>query len=80
MSKQECIPVGCVPFAAVAVSEGGVFLGEGCLPGGGLADTPLPPTLVGRMTDTCKNITLLQLRLRTVNIIIGGSVVSQQLV
>ena len=30
-SVQECIPVGCVPSAVVAVLEGGVCLG-GCLP------------------------------------------------
>ena len=31
---QECIPVGCVPSAAVAVSRGwGVCLPRGCLPG-----------------------------------------------
>ena len=29
MFKQECIPVGCVPSAAVAICWGG-----GCLPGG----------------------------------------------
>ena len=29
VKKQECIPVGCVPSAAVAVCLGG-----GCLPGG----------------------------------------------
>ena len=32
--KQECIPVGCVPSAAVAVSGGGVVCLGGCLPGG----------------------------------------------
>ena len=31
--KQECIPVGCVPSAAVAV-PGGVCLGGVCLIGG----------------------------------------------
>ena len=78
MSKQECIPVGCVPSAAVAVPGGGPP--RGYLPGGGLADTTLPPTLVDRMTDRCKNITLLQLRLRTVHVIVGGPVESPQLV
>ena len=36
--KQECIPVGCVPSAAVAVSrgEGVSALGGGCLLGGGV--------------------------------------------
>ena len=35
--KQECIPVGCVPFAAVAVSRGGV---SAFGPGGGLLLVP----------------------------------------
>ena len=35
--KQECIPVGCVPSAAVAVvGEGGDCLGGVFLPGGGV--------------------------------------------
>ena len=34
-SQQECIPVGCVPTAAVAISFGGG--GVVCLPGGGLS-------------------------------------------
>ena len=71
--KQECIPVGCVPSAAVAVS--GVCVPRGCLPvGGGLpggvsdigGGVHLPP--VDRMTDTCENITFPQLLLRTVKI------------
>ena len=33
--KQECIPVGCVPSAVVAVCWGGGLPGGGCLPGGG---------------------------------------------
>ena len=45
MIKQKCIPVGCVPSAAVAISWGG------CLPGGVSA----PPR--NRMTDACENIT-----------------------
>ena len=33
--QQECIPVGCVPSAAVAVCRGGAWsLSGGCLPGG----------------------------------------------
>ena len=33
--KQECIPVGCVPSAAVAISwGGGQVLPRGCLPRG----------------------------------------------
>ena len=34
--KQECIPVGCVPSAAVAIWGGGVCPGSGCLPGRGV--------------------------------------------
>ena len=33
--KQECIPVGCVPSAAEAISGGGGRAGGVCLPGGG---------------------------------------------
>ena len=32
--KQECIPVGCLQSAAVAVSGGGDVCPRGCLPGG----------------------------------------------
>ena len=35
ITKQECIPVGCVPFAAVAVSRGGGSPWRGGLLGGG---------------------------------------------
>ena len=61
--SQECIPVGCVPSAAVAVWRGGgggvsaqgrVCPGVGCLPGGCIP------------ACRCKNITFPQLRLRTV--------------
>ena len=38
--KQECIPVGCVPYAAVAVG-GGVSSQVGCLPQCMLEYTPL---------------------------------------
>ena len=34
--KQECIPVGCVPSAAVAISGGGCLPG-GCLPRAGVS-------------------------------------------
>ena len=47
--EQKCIPVGCVPSAALAVPGGG----EGCLP-----DT-LP---VNRITDRFKNIAATTLR------------------
>ena len=49
---QECIPVGCVQAAAVAV---GGCLHQAPSPG---ADIPA----VNRMTDACENITLPQLR------------------
>ena len=51
LERQECIPVGCVPSAAVAVSlgRGGVCLGGwvsawggGCLPGGVCQMCPPP--------------------------------------
>ena len=45
--KQECIPVGCILSSVVAVP-------------GGVSACQTPH--VNRMTDTCKNITLLQLR------------------
>ena len=46
--NQECIPVGCILSSVVAV------------PGGGVSACQTPP--VNRMADTCKTITLLQLR------------------
>ena len=55
--KQECIPVGCVRYAAVAVGGWGVF------PSGVSASVHAgihPP--VNRITDACENITLPQLR------------------
>ena len=60
--KQECIPVGCVPPAHWP-SVGGVPAQGGCTcPGGctyaGVTCPGTPP--VNRMTDRCKNITLLQ--------------------
>ena len=61
--QQECIEVGCVPSAAVAVRGGGVCpedVSRGGLPWGGVH----PP--VDRMTDACENITFPQLLLRTV--------------
>ena len=62
--KQECIPVGCVPPAAVAVPGGspgrGGLQAPGTPPGADPpADTPPP---INRMTDACENITLPQLR------------------
>ena len=51
--KQECIPVGCVPSAAVAVS------------GGGGVSARHPPW-TEFLTHACENITFLQLHLRMV--------------
>ena len=72
--KQECIPVGCVPPAAVAVPGGA----PPCTPPGTRHPhppdqappreqaPPLPreqvPPPVDRITDACENITLPQLR------------------
>ena len=66
---QECIPEGCVPSAAVAVSGGGVCLGV-CLPRGVSAQgacTP-PPVCTEFLTYTCENITFLQLCLQAIKI------------
>ena len=71
--KQECIPVRCVPSAAMTIPRGVSGRGVVCLAGKTSAcqgvsacqrrlsacQNPLP---VDRMTDTCKNITLQQLR------------------
>ena len=65
ISKQECIPVGCVPVVVYRTgvggghypgrgSPGGLCLGER----GSLSGRPPPP--VNRMTHRCKNITLPQ--------------------
>ena len=74
-SKQECIPVGCIPSAAVAAR--GVCIpactGQGCIPactgqggvylGGICPKGCLPHTSpVNRITDAYENITLPQLR------------------
>ena len=70
ISSQDCIPVGCVPSAAVAVSEGGGSArGGGVLPrgrGGGYLPRGCTTPHVDRMTDACENITFSQLLLRTV--------------
>ena len=78
---QECIPVGRVPSAAVAVCWGrGCLPAKGRLPRGWLsrgvsargvcvskhALSQTPHPPVNRMTDRCKNITFPQLRLRAV--------------
>ena len=53
---QECIPVGCVPPAAVSVGRGGSVCSRRRLVSQhALRQTPPP---VNRMTDRCKNITL----------------------
>ena len=57
ISKQECIPVGCVPSAAVAFSG----VGRGCLPEGGvclrgdvyLRGVYTPPGSRGRSPSPC---------------------------
>ena len=59
-TEQECIPVGCVPSATVAVCSRGWVSARGCLPVGDVCQTTPPP--VNRMTDVCENITLPQLR------------------
>ena len=75
--RQECIPVGCVPSAAVAAGAGGMYpsmhWAVGCLPRGVSAQGRFCPDacwythpLVNRITDRCKNITFPQFRLRTV--------------
>ena len=75
LAKQECIPVGCVQSAVVAIREGGLSqhtLGRGCVSqhvlgrgdvymGGVCPGVCLPPPVV-RMTDACENITFPQLR------------------
>ena len=79
--KQECIPGGCLPSAAVAV--GGVG-GRGCLPGdggvcpGGVfaqvhAGIHITPLWTEFLTHACENITFPQLRLRTVKIVLKNT-------
>ena len=66
--KQECIPVGCVPSAAVAAGRGGRCLpGWGCLLGGICSmHAGIHPPWTEWLTNGCKNITFPQLCLRTV--------------
>ena len=59
-NKQECIPVGGVPVAAVAISEGGVCI---LLGGVSLRGVSLWTEF---LTHSCENITFPQLLLRTV--------------
>ena len=86
--KQECIPVGCVLSAAVAVcwvGGGGVCRGSVCLgvsAWGGSAQgvsawwgCTHPPR---GQTDTCENITFPQLLLRTVIKVLLWEVVGRQ--
>ena len=56
--KQECIPVGCVPSAAVAGGQGDVSA-QG-------VSARHPPLWTEFLTHACENITFPQLRLRTV--------------
>ena len=65
LEKQECIPVGCVPAAAVAVCWGGEAV---CSQRGGIpacTEANAPPC---GQTDRCKNITFATL-LRTVKML-----------
>ena len=55
--KQECIPVGCVPSAAVAVSEGGEEVSAHCPGAVHPSDPEADPLPVNRIADRCKNIT-----------------------
>ena len=72
---QECLPVGCVPSAAVAVCWWGclparVWLPRGCLPGGcvypNMHCRRHPTPLWTEWQTSVKNITFPQLRLRAV--------------
>ena len=72
-SKQECIPVGCIPSTAVAVLGRGYLPGgcvclEVCLPGSVCLGVYTSPLWTEFLTHTCENITFQQLLLRTVNI------------
>ena len=74
--KQECIPAGCVPSAAVAVASWGGVTAQGrvCLGEGWVGVCLVCPEGVWQtshlwtefLTHTCENITFPQLRLRTV--------------
>ena len=59
VAQQECIPEGCVPSAAVAISGGGVSAQGRRLPRGGLPGGCTHPPC--GQTDSCKNITFPQL-------------------
>ena len=74
--KQECIPVGYVPPAHWLTVSHSVRLqwGHACprrIPQGMQAPPGTHDSPVNRMTDTCKNITIPQLRLRAVMICFG---------
>ena len=72
-NEQECIPVGCISPASVAISggvsaQGGVCVCLGCvLPP--IACWSTYPSPVNRMTHRSKNITFPQLHLRAVKMI-----------
>ena len=69
--KQECIPVGCLPSAAVAMSItcmhwAGVSAQGGVCPGGVYSGMQTSPLWAEWLTDRSKNITFPQLHLREV--------------
>ena len=75
IQEQECIPVGSVPSAAVAISGGGICPGvsaqgvsawRGVCRGAGVSQHAMGHIPPCGQTDTCKNITFPHLLLRTV--------------
>ena len=66
---QECIPLGCVPPASMAISGGGVSAQGGCLPVWLYTPLPIacwvtPPPRTEFLTHAYENITFPQLLLR----------------
>ena len=76
--EQECIPLGCVPSAAVVGSGEGCVCLVGCLPRRGVCLGGVHPP-VNWITDTCENITFPQLLLWTVGICNKGKAELTQL-
>ena len=78
ISHQECIPLGCIPSAVVAISGGCLSRGVSawtCLPRGSVCLGVCTPPPVDRMTDSCENITFPQLLLWTVMILCKSSAI-----